>query len=86
MCIYIVSRSFTPKDISYKAKEVREVKCCVNKLGMKVVEKLTHVVHTFLLRTKLIVNEQSELLYALTPKHVLKIISQCYVFFVFSFI
>ena len=50
---------------------------------MKVVEKLTHVVHTFLLRTQLIVNEQSELLYALIPKHVLKIISQRYVFLYF---
>ena len=105
MCIYIVRRSFTPKD---KAKEVGELtqrvgettesvnseqdvgettvgtlswlKCYVNKLSMQVVEKLTHVAHTFLLRTKLKVNEQSDLLNALIPKLVLKTISQRYVF------
>lgn len=53
---------------------------------MQVVEKLTHVAHTFLLRTKLTVNDQSDLLYALIPKLVIRIISQRYVFFVFSFI
>ena len=47
---------------------------------MQVVEKLTHVAHTFLLRTKLTVNEQSDLLYALIPKLVIRIISQRYVF------
>ena len=111
MCIYIVLRSFKPKD---KGKEVGELtqhigettesvnseqdvgettvgtlswlKCYVNKLGMQVVEKLTHVAHTFLLRTKLTVNEQSDLLYALIPKLVIRIISQRYVFFLFSFI
>jgi len=112
MCIFIVLRSFKPKD---KAKEVGELtqhasettesvnseqhavgettvgtlswlKCYVNKLSMQVVENLTHVAHTFLLRTKLTVNEQSDPLYALIPKPVLKIISQRYVFFLFSFI
>lgn len=49
---------------------------------MQVVEKLTHVAHTFLLRTKLTVNEQSDLLYALIPKLVIRIISQRYVFLI----
>lgn len=64
------------------------LKCYVNKLGMQVVEKLTQIccTYTFLLRTKLTVNGQSDLLSALIPKLVLKIISQRYVFFLFSFI